>query len=162
MELAESLAESLTDRLDDLTFTDLDEDKVAELLRDAVAQWGTERGWRVYRRARSVFRLPPPYQDRHSIVDIACARPDGPPIVVEVDKTDRKRSIEKLLAEAAAGRVALWVRWGKGPFTTPPEPITLVEFAVTSQKGLHSRIPHKKPPAHSEVDLRAGDQSGLF
>ena len=33
--------------------------------------------------------LPPPLEQRHSVLDVACARPDGPPVVVEVDHTDR-------------------------------------------------------------------------
>src|SRR5690242_3844267 len=75
------LAESLTATLARLSFTDLDADQVTGLLIDAVVGWGEAAGWRVYRRARSVMTLPPPYADRHSWVDVACARAGARPVV---------------------------------------------------------------------------------
>src|SRR5436305_7826556 len=97
------------------------------------------RGWRVYRRAPSVLSLPPPMDRQRSVLDVACARPDGPPIAIEVDHTDRRRTVEKLLAEAATGRVPLWIRWGTGRFAAPPAPIHLVTFEVTRRKGVPGR-----------------------
>jgi hypothetical protein len=87
---------------------------------------------------------------RHSVVDVALARPGGPPIAVEVDHTDRGRTVEKLLAEARAGRVAIWVRWGTAPFRPPPEPVALVTLEVARLTGRrHSRLPERPPPAHT-------------
>ena len=94
-------AEQLAEWLDRLTFADLTTDEVTARVIDAVAEWGAAQGWRVYRRAPSVVTLPPPMERQHSVLDVACARPDGPPIVVEVDHTDRRRTVDKLLAEAA-------------------------------------------------------------
>ncbi|MEV0005216.1 hypothetical protein AB0H28_23430 [Micromonospora sp. NPDC050980] len=150
------LAAALGRRLGGLTFTDLSTDRVTALIVDAVAAWARERGWRVYRRAPSVLPLPPPMADRHSVLDVACARPDGPPVVVEVDHTDRRRTWEKLAAEVAAGRVAIWVRWGAGRFVAPPAPLHLVTCEVTRRAGppgvgrLHSRSPSvdRPPPRH--------------
>lgn len=159
--------DSLADWLTAATFADQDADQVTELLAEAVTQWGRAQGWRVYRKARSVMRLPPPYDDRHSWVDVACAQPDGPPIVVEVDRSDRKRSVEKLLAEAEAGRIALWVRWGRGPFTEPPAPIRMVTCPVTARQAVDGRrlfswLPVDRPaPQHSELG-GGGDQTVLF
>lgn len=158
------LAESLGDALAAVRFTDRSADEVTALLVDAVVAWGSAQGWRVYRRARSVMRLPPPYEDRHSWVDVGCARVDRPSIVVEVDRSDRKRTIDKLLAEAQAGRIALWVRWGPGPFAAAPPPIHVVTCTVAVRKGRHSRPSGDRPaPAHSDVDLgSAADQADLF
>ncbi|GAA0725579.1 nuclear transport factor 2 family protein [Dactylosporangium roseum] len=156
---ADGLAGALAAHLDRLTFTDRTADQVTELILDAVAGWGRARGWRVYRRAASVVPLPPPYESRRSVVDVGCARTDGPPVVVEVDHSDRRRTLEKLAAEAAAGRVALWVRWGAGRFATPPAPVRLVPCRVTSRTALQGRgrvfsrpaNTERPAPAHSSV-----------
>lgn len=163
---ADDVAASLTDWLAAVTFVDRPTDEVTALLVDAVAGWGTHHGWRVYRRAPSVLSLPPPYQHRRSCVDIGCARPTGPPLAIEVDHADRQRSVEKLLAEAAAGRVAIWVRWGNAKFPPPPAPVRMVTCQVTSRRGviersrLHSRLPERARPAppHTAVELRTDRQ----
>src|SRR5689334_8025420 len=118
-------ARSLASWLAALTFAELTTDQVTARLIGEVARWAETRGWRVYRRAPSVFPLPPPLHG-NSVVDVACARPGAQPIVVEVDRLERRRTVDKLLAEAAAGRLAILVRWGRGPFTPPPLPVHLV------------------------------------
>lgn len=147
------VAASLAAWIDGLSFADLGAEEVTAFLVDAVVAWGTGQGWRVYRRAASVLSLPPPYQHRRSCVDVACARPAAPPVVVEVDRSDRRRSVEKLLAEAAAGRIALWVRWGAGTLAVPPAPVQMVACPVTTRPGpggrgrLHSHRPADNRPA---------------
>ncbi|MEQ4300295.1 hypothetical protein ABNF97_02680 [Plantactinospora sp. B6F1] len=161
---------TLTGWLNRLTFTDQTGDEVTVLLIDSVAAWALAQGWRVYRRAASVMRLPPPYEHRHSIVDVGCARPDGAPVVVEVDHSDRRRSIDKLELEAAAGRIAVWLRWGDRPFEAPPAPIAMVPFRVTSRAGRngsgrwYSRLPatQRPAPAHLVGDVALGEQVDLF
>jgi uncharacterized UPF0146 family protein len=144
------VADSLAARLAELTFADLTTDAVTALIIDAIADWAADQGWRVYRRAASVVPLPPPMQRQHSVLDVAAARPSGPPLAIEVDHTDRRRTVEKLVAEAAAGRIGIWVRWGTGRFTVPPEPIRLVTVEVTRHPGARfSRGPDLPPPEHS-------------
>ncbi|WSN14766.1 hypothetical protein OG792_08070 [Micromonospora sp. NBC_01699] len=168
--IGEPIAASLAGRLAALAFVDRSQEQVTALLVEEIAAWATGRGWRVYRRAASVLPLPPPYAHRHSFLDVACARPDGPPLAVEIDRTDRRRSVEKLLAEAAAGRIPIWVRWGSRGFEPPPSPIHLVTCPVTARPGadpkarLYSRQPvHDRPaPAHAAVGLRVDEQTDLF
>ncbi|MDO3700205.1 hypothetical protein Q3W71_00735 [Micromonospora sp. C28SCA-DRY-2] len=163
----ERLAASLGERLDAVTFTDLITDQVTARLIDVVVGWAAEQGWRVYRRAPSVLPLPPPMSAQRSVLDVACARPDGPPVVIEVDHGTRRRTWEKLLAEADAGRIPLWVRWGAGRFTAPPAPIRMVTCQVdgrpdpTDRGRLHSRLPRveKLPPAHSST--RVGETAAV-
>ncbi|BCJ74813.1 hypothetical protein CS0771_43570 [Catellatospora sp. IY07-71] len=168
MEDAGRVAASLTAWLGTVTFEDRDADQVTDLLVESVLAWGTAQGWRVYRRARSVAQLPPPYADRHSWVDVGIARQGLPPIVVEVDQSDRKRTLEKLQAEAAQGRVALWLRWGTGPFNTPPAPVLLVTYQVSSRKDSGGRrlfatpAPERPAPAHSGVVSADASQQDLF
>lgn len=165
---ADQLAGSLAGWLASVSFADRDADQVTDLLIEAVAAWGKASGWRVYRKARSVLPLPPPYSDRHSFVDVGVARGSAAPLVVEVDRSDRKRTLEKLAAEAQSGRVALWVRWGSGPFPVPPLPVRLVPFPVVARRGeagrrLFATMGQDLPaPAHSGAVLTQAEQADLF
>ena len=69
-------ARSLAAWLDALHFTELSTDQATARVIDAVAEWGTAQHWRVYRRAPSVFPLPPPLRG-NSVLDVAC----GPGLV---------------------------------------------------------------------------------
>jgi hypothetical protein len=141
-------ARSLTEALAALHFTDLTADQATARIIDAVADWGAARGWRVYRRAPSVFPLPPPLKG-HSVLDVACARPSAQPIAVEVDRLDRQRTVDKLLAEAAAGRLAIWVRWGAGPFRPPPLPVHLVTREAARSRGTWHTVTDRPAPEHA-------------
>jgi hypothetical protein len=159
---AERVAAALAARVAAVTFLDRTADDVTATLIDAVAAWAAGQGWRVYRRARSVVPLPPPYEHRFSTLDVACARPTGPPVVIEVDRSDRRRTVDKLLAEAAAGRVAIWLRWGTGAIADPPAPIRLVTCAVTARSAGGGRRfdrtvdSHRPAPRHSASGPPAG------
>ena len=163
------IAAALAGWLDRLTFADQTTDEVTALLIDSVADWAMAQSWRVYRRGASVMPLPPPYSHRHSVLDIACARAAGAPIVIEVDHSDRQRSVDKLLREAAAGRIPVWLRWGHRRFEPPPAPVTMVAFRVSSRTGpgatgrVHSRLPTDRPaPVHTVTDVEVGEQVALF
>lgn len=166
----ERVTASLTDRLAAVTFVDLSADEVTALLVDAIVAWAEDQGWRAYRRAPSVMPLPPPYSHRHSWIDVGCARPDGAPLAIEIDRTGRQRTIDKLLAEAEAGRVAIWVRWGIGRFTAPPAPVTMVTLQVTVRRGTtdkdhrytHQPARERPAPAHTTATVSAEEQHGLF
>lgn len=155
----QELAAALGAHLDRLAFADRTTDEVTELLVGAAVEWAHGQGWRAYRRAASVVPLPPPYERQFSVVDVGVARPGAAPLVVEVDHADRRRTLDKLVAEAAAGRVALWVRWGPGRFTAPPAPIHLVTFPVIARRaGAGPRV-YSRPaerdrpaPAHTAAD----------
>jgi hypothetical protein len=170
VEDGERVAADLADWVSALTFVDQGTNEVTALLIDSVAAWAADRGWRVYRRAASVLPLPAPYSHRHSVLDIACARPAGPPVVVEVDRADRQRSVDKLLAEAAAGRIGIWLRWGNRGFAPPPLPVRMVACPVTTRPGrggsgpLHSRVPASDRPAprHTIAEVRVDRQADLF
>jgi hypothetical protein len=143
-------ARSLTDWLAGLHFTDLTADQATARIIDAVADWGAAQGWRVYRRAPSVFPLPPPLKG-HSVLDVACARPGAQPIAIEVDRLDRQRTVDKLLAEAAAGRLAIWVRWGSGPFHPPPLPVHLVTREAARSRGAWHTVADRPAPRHAHA-----------
>jgi hypothetical protein len=139
---------SLEHWLDALTFADLTTGQVTARLVDEVVRWGEAQGWRVYRRAPSVLPLPPPLRG-NSVVDVACARSGAQPIVVEIERLDRQRTVDKLLAEAAAGRLAILLRWGSGPFTPPPLPVHLVVREAARQRGQWHTVADRPAPLHS-------------
>ncbi|MEV6300287.1 hypothetical protein AB0M02_12860 [Actinoplanes sp. NPDC051861] len=153
-------ARSLTERLDGLAFTDLTADQATARILDAVEEWAVSRSWRVYRRAPSVFPLPPPLRG-NSVLDVACARPGAPPIAIEVDRLDRQRTVDKLLAEAAAGRVAIWVRWGTGPFPPPPLPVHLVTREAARQGGKWHTVTDLPAPKHSGTVVASAETEQL-
>ena len=152
---ADAVAASLAARIGALTFLDRTADQVTEVLIGTVVDWAVAQNWRAYRRARSVVPLPPPMQSKFSTLDVACARPSGAPVVVEVDRTDRRRTLDKLHAEAEAGRIAVWLRWGTGAFAPVDGPVRLVTCAVTARSGPGGRrfdrvvATHRPPPEHS-------------
>jgi hypothetical protein len=165
----DQVAASLGGWLDAVPVANQDAAAVTETLIDAIVAWGRSQGWRVYRRAPSVMPLPPPFAHRHSVVDVGCARADAPPVVIEVDRSDRQRTIDKLVAEAQAGRIALWVRWGKGPFAAPPPPVHLVPVTLTGRRDPDGgRTVHSSPaaelpaPAHTAIDVDGLEQAELF
>ena len=141
-------AQSLARWLAGVTFADLTTDQVTARLLDEVVGWGSAQGWRVYRRAPSVFPLPAPLKG-NSVLDVACARLGAQPIVIEVDRLDRRRTVDKLLAEAAAGRLAVWVRWGAGPFVPPPLPVHLVTREAVRSRGHWHTVADLPAPRHS-------------
>ena len=153
-------ARSLTDWLSAVQFTGLGNDQATVRILDAIVAWGEQQGWRVYRRAPSVFPLPPPLRGS-SVLDVACARPDGPPVAIEVDRLDRPRTVDKLLAEAAAGRVAIWVRWGAGPFRSPPLPVHMVTREAARTKGHWHTVADLPAPRHSSAVETAGEAAEL-
>ncbi|MFG1995462.1 hypothetical protein ACGFJ7_36355 [Actinoplanes sp. NPDC048988] len=153
-------AHSLEARLADLRFTDLSNDQATARIIEEIADWGSSLGWRVYRRAPSVFPLPPPLKG-HSVLDVACARPSAAPIAIEVDRLDRPRTVEKLLAEAAAGREAIWVRWGAGPFTPPPLPVHMVTRPAVRKSGTWSTEAVLPPPRHSDAPIESAAPASL-
>ncbi|MBU2668461.1 hypothetical protein KOI35_33605 [Actinoplanes bogorensis] len=147
-------ARSLGEWLESVHFAELSNDQATARIIEAITGWGESRGWRVYRRAPSVFPLPPPLRG-HSVLDVACARPDGQPIAIEVDRLDRPRTVDKLLAEAAAGRIAIWVRWGAGPFTAPPLPVHMVTRPAARTSGSWHTVADRPPPPHSAAPIVA-------
>jgi hypothetical protein len=141
---------ALAARLAAVTFTDLHADAVTALLIDTVAGWAAEQGWRVYRRAASVLRLPPPMDHQHSVIDVAVARPGGLPLAIEVDHGHRKRTVQKLIEEGQAGRIPVLVRWGGRK--TPETAVALILIVLDVDQhpgGRFSRGPTRPPPPHS-------------
>ena len=126
-------AASLGRWLAPLSFTDWSAARVTAALTERTVSWGTEHGWRVRREVPSLAGIPGPNPDRPGYLDVVCQRLDGPPIAVEIDRTDKRWSASKLLCEAEAGVVVVWLRWNSETRAVPP-PLALVNLETTRQR----------------------------
>src|SRR4051794_19704069 len=153
-------AAALAAWLDPPTLPDPPPHRVTATIIDAIVDWGRAQQWRVYRRPPSVFPLPPPLKG-NSVLDVGCARPGAQAVAIEVDRLDRRRTVDKLLAEAAAGRLAIWVRWGAGPFTPPPLPVHLVTREASRTRGTWHTVAALPPPRHSAAPIDPSDPEEL-
>ncbi|WP_127937466.1 hypothetical protein [Nonomuraea polychroma] len=127
---AQRAGQSLSRWLAPLAFTDWSAARVTSELTRAIVAWGVNHRWRVRCEVPSLAGLPGAHPDRPGYLDVVCERLDGPPIAIEIDQQDKPWSLRKLLAEAGAGVVPVWVRWGE-PGTRPvPAPVALVEIVT--------------------------------
>ncbi|MEU8070657.1 hypothetical protein AB0B20_12955 [Micromonospora sp. NPDC049151] len=127
-------AESLSRWLAPLTFADWSAPRVTAALTQGVVDWGAAHGWRVRREVPSIAGLPGAHPDRPGYLDVVCERLDGPPIAIEIDRSDKQWSSRKLLCEADAGVVAVWVRWGSPRTWIVPHPVALVDIPTTRRR----------------------------
>lgn len=116
------------------TFVDWSAARVTSELTRAVVAWGAAHRWRVRREVPSLAGLPGDHPDRPGYLDVVCERLDGPPIAIEIDRTDKQWSARKLLIEADAGVVPVWVRWGEAGTWIVPPPVALVIVETTCRR----------------------------
>ncbi|MEU4472375.1 hypothetical protein [Micromonospora sp. NPDC023888] len=126
---------SLQGYLAPLEFTDWSAARVTSELTRQVLNWGAERGWRVRREVPSIAGLPGPHPDRPGYLDVVCQRLDGPPIAIEIDRTDKQWSSRKLRCEADAGAIPLWVRWNDAKTWIVPDPIGVVQVPTIRRRA---------------------------
>ncbi|MFG1771735.1 hypothetical protein ACGFIX_19350 [Nocardia salmonicida] len=51
--------------------------------------------------------------------------------MVEIDRANKRWSLDKLVAEADAGNIALWVRWRGATLIEVPSTVGLVDIRAT-------------------------------
>ncbi|MGW4413066.1 hypothetical protein ACWEJ6_54610 [Nonomuraea sp. NPDC004702] len=127
---AQRAGQSLSRWLAPMAFTDWSAARVTSELTRAIVVWGVGHQWRVRCEVPSLAGLPGAHPDRPGYLDVVCERLDGPPIAIEIDQHDKPWSLRKLLAEAQAGVVPVWVRWGEPGTRAVPAPVALVELAT--------------------------------
>ncbi|AEV87853.1 hypothetical protein ACWT_6840 [Actinoplanes sp. SE50] len=114
------------------------------LVTEHVAAWADGQGWHVAREVPARIARQTrngPYQAR---LDMMCQRPGNlPPVAIEIDRTGKVWSLRKLVAEADAGAVALWVRWRGRTRIAIPADIGLVDI---SGAGPTIRLPRGARP----------------
>ncbi|MEV4167359.1 hypothetical protein [Nonomuraea dietziae] len=165
---AERAGMSLARWLGPLAFTDWSAARVTSELTRAIVAWGTARGWRVRCEVPSLAGLPGSHPDRPGYLDVVCERLGAPPIAIEIDQTDKASSVRKLVAEAEAGVVPVWVRWGDPVGQVVPAPVALVvietpyRLAGPTGRRLYSRaaVDIRLPAAPQPLRCRATTKEG--
>jgi hypothetical protein len=91
-------------------------------LTRAVSAWASERGWLAIPEMILPFLVDTPAAPgRSGRVDLYIARPGWRrDLVVEIDRTEKSWSAEKLRLASASGYKVLWVRWGRSAAVTRP------------------------------------------
>ncbi|HEV2347035.1 MAG TPA: hypothetical protein VGS97_23235 [Actinocrinis sp.] len=106
-------------------FTHLAAPEVTAHLTGSVARWAEQYGYWVQR------EVPPPgVADRR--LDLRVAHPaEGRAISIEIDRGNKRWSLEKVVAVAEHGDLALWVRWPTAsvPLSVPPG-VRLIRLGV--------------------------------
>ncbi|MFF2123554.1 hypothetical protein ACFVXH_40120 [Kitasatospora sp. NPDC058184] len=110
----EGIAESLAvDLREHVHFRSLPADRVREYLSRVVGQWATRNGWQPEREAPAER----PEDGEH---DLLCRHPALPDLVIEIERGNRRATVDKLARAAASGHIAIWLRWaGPAPRTIP-------------------------------------------
>jgi hypothetical protein len=124
--------ESLQRHLDPVEFADLNGPQVTTLIRDLVAVWAQSYGFISDTEKRSLAT-----RTKHTghrwpgFLNVIGTHPSGLRLAIEIDRTNKAWSIEKLAAEAHQGAVAIWVKWGAptGLSLIPPT-VGVVELHV--------------------------------
>ena len=103
----------------------------------AIVDFGEARGW--YPRTElelGTFRLPNSHGQhvkRKARVDLGLFPPGDAPVVIEIDRTDSRKNLDKLVIGASWGRTAIWIRWG-GPrmrIGVPiPDGVELIQLVI--------------------------------
>lgn len=134
-----ALAASLAAWLAPVEIRGLSGRQTTALLTDRVAEWARSQGWSVRfevasRITRTVNRAAGGSSEWQGRLDVVCSRrPGQPPVAIEIDRNNKRWSVEKLSAEAAAGSVALWVRWRGGTDIDVPATVGLVDIVPPEQ-----------------------------
>jgi hypothetical protein len=130
----EGAARSLRDWLGCEHFTDVTSVQATAHLTGSIAAWARQYGYRVQREVR------PPGVDsrgRQGRLDLRAVHPAGGRAVsIEIDRGNKRWSLEKLVQAAEHGDIALWVRWSRNsvPLVIPPC-VRLLRLGVIRHRG---------------------------
>ncbi|MFI9051896.1 hypothetical protein [Streptomyces sp. NPDC053427] len=120
-------------------------EEVTRHLTRCVEEWGVSQRWTARREAPSCAKPAEGRPPRQGYLDVKFYRPGMSAVAVEIDRGNKRWSLEKLEAEAANGACALWLRWSARPSTiSPPAGVGLVELRV-----LRHRRPGNQPQLYS-------------
>lgn len=103
------------------------------LITEHVVGWARDQGWCPEREVRARIARQTRSGPRQGRLDLVCQRPGGlSPVAIEIDRFGKVWSLRKLIAEADAGAVALWVRWRGRTLVAVPAEVGIVDISGTS------------------------------
>ncbi|MFV0126333.1 hypothetical protein ACLGI4_01170 [Streptomyces sp. HMX112] len=101
-------------------------------LTSVVTAWGASHGWAARREAGAgITATARSGRTRTGLLDLLFHRPGGSRLAVEIDRGNKRWSLEKLIHQADTGGCAVWLRWDTKPCSVviPPQ-VGLVELRV--------------------------------
>lgn len=128
---------SLQEHLEPITFHTTSY-RVTHMLTRHVLNWARDHRFVCQREAHMTLGPDGEDPDVPRYLDVTGIHPCGLRLVVEIDRSNRRRNLEKLALEADRGAIAIWVRWHGFCGLAIPDNVGLVQ--------LHSqleRIPGK-------------------
>ncbi|MFK4087179.1 hypothetical protein ACI2LF_23940 [Kribbella sp. NPDC020789] len=150
-----TLAASLYRHLHPLRLSGLTAVQATRLVTSETARWATAQGWMVAYEAWGQLTRMTQAGPRRARLDLVCTRPaQQPAVAIEIDKHGKVWSLQKLQAEAQAGRVALWVRWNGRTEIEIPESVGLVDIHEGADYRPSEQAPHSRISADSPADRR--------
>lgn len=144
---SEALAVSLRTYLSGtgFSFTGLTGKEATRSITRAVIHWVGASQWRCRTEAQMRYIDPPRLKSGGCIaywepswsayLDLRVIRKDGPPIAVEIDRTDESTAVDKLRDEALRGRPALWIRWHGALRAELPAGVARLHLPTRSSKS---------------------------
>ena len=98
--------------------------------------WALGHGW--LHRAEARVQIPddPARPPRLGYVDLMIRRGrHGPDLAIEIDSADKPWSVAKLRHAAAAGMIAIWVRWGDEAWAGVYDGVDVIQLPATRRSA---------------------------
>lgn len=109
---------------------------VTAQITNELTTWALAHGWLPRAEARVHIRHSSAEQPRLGYMDLMIRRgPSGPDLAIEIDSADKPWSLAKLRHAAAAGMVAIWVRWGDEVWAGVYEDIDVIQLQATRRSA---------------------------
>ncbi len=145
-------------------FTGLTGKEATRSITRAVSAWAHQSGWRARPEAPMRYIDPPRLHPGgcrtywkppwSAYLDLRLLREDGPPVAVEIDRTDDSTAVDKLRDEALRGRPALWIRWHGEPRTELPAGVARLHLPTQSSR---TPVRYSLAPVTSTAAITIGE-----
>ncbi|GAA3239306.1 hypothetical protein GCM10010260_83810 [Streptomyces filipinensis] len=131
----DAAANSLRAWLNRQHFSDLTSIETTRFFTDSITQWAQSLGYN----AREEVHLPTESEETRSRrldLQLRHRSKTGRLISIEIDRTSKALSLDKLTQAAELGDLALWVRWSRDPISVPiPPGIRVIRAHVLRRKS---------------------------
>ncbi len=102
--------------------------------------WAHRRRWKVATEVPALVQRIINDRVYNGRLDVVCERSWWrPPVAIEIDRANTRWSLDKLIAEADAGHIALWVRWRGDTVIDVPPNVGLVDIRASIDNPRPSR-----------------------